>query len=216
MLKQLFSRNPAYIPHSPQQMAALLHAFKTVFTNNPLIYYWVHQIDAERFLFIDFFDASMLRYRGLEVLLIEGNSYSYYRLPGARVGGTGQVLPGDYKVSIHSPTGAGYLLQIKKNHLGRFELNRVAASSIHEFAHIELPIHVLEPSKFADELRAAITSGLEWAYQSYRSASAGGTASLHNPLAHAGVPEALKGLSEESDSLLWLLGQAISQGKTQS
>lgn len=212
MLKQLFNRNPPYTPHTPAQMAALLNAFKTTFALNPLIYYWVHQIDAERFLFIDFFDQSMLRYRGLEVLLIEGATFSYYRLPGARVGGTGEVAPGEYKVSIHSPSGAGYLLKIKKNPLGRFELNGVAAGSIHQLVtdHTELPIHVLEPSKFADELRAAVTAGVEWAYQHYRAADASVQARLQPTLQP--TARALAGVSAESDWLLWLLGLSFSQG----
>jgi len=194
-------------------MRSLLGAFSEMRDANPQICYWIHRLDAERLLITDFFHSSMLRYRGLEVVLIENETLSYYRLPGAKVGGTGHVPVGDYAVCITSPAGASFLLDIRKNHPGRFEVRALAPlkAGAAPGAYVELPRHVLEPSKFADEIKTAIAGSVEWTYRRYRSADSLQQPGLAEQLRSAPWLRAVQGASPDTDTYLWMLNESINQ-----
>ncbi|WP_211472056.1 hypothetical protein [Collimonas humicola] len=211
MLKQLFSREIPFERLSAGELQRLDGAFRKMVAQMPSICYWVHRLDAERLLITDFFHLSMLRYRGLEVVLLENGSISYYRLPGAKIGGTGHVPAGDYRVRIVSPAGAGFLLDIRKNHLGRLEVQSLApaAAETAPATHVELPLHVLETAKFADELKSAIASGVEWTYRSYRRAIALQQADMADELRLAPWLQTAQDISPEADTYLWMLNQPI-------
>ncbi|AJX35159.1 hypothetical protein [Burkholderia oklahomensis] len=211
MLRRLLYRETPFEPLTDAELRRLDAAFGEMVAGNPLIYYWVHRIDGGRWLITDFFHPSMLRYRGLEFVLVERGTVSYYRLPGAKVGGTGHVAAGDYRVSITSPAGAAFLTEIRKNALGRLELLGVSAvpAGGASPSHVELPRHPLEPSKFADEMKAAIAGGVEWVYRRYRSADDRAKAALADELRDARWPRAVRGASPETDTYLWMLEQSI-------
>lgn len=209
MLKRLLYRETPFERLSEGELQRLDSAFKGMVAAIGPVCHWVHRLDAERLLITDFFHSSMLRYRGLEVVLIENGAISYYRLPGAKVGGSGHVPAGDYRVRITSPAGAGFLLDVRKNHLGRFELLARApvAAADPSPTHVELPRHTLETSKFADELKGAIASGVEWTYRSYRHLHAAQQAALADQLRAAPWLLAAQGLSPDADACLWMLHQ---------
>lgn len=211
MLRRLLYREAKFERLSVGQMRSLLSAFSAMLDANPQICYWVHRLDAERLLITDFFHSSMLRYRGLEVVLIENEAISYYRLPGATVGGTGHVPAGDYAVRITSPAGVSFLLDIRKNHLGRFDVQAVAPlnAGAAPAAYVELPRHVLEPSKFADEIKAAIAGSVEWTYRRYRSADSLQQPGLAEQLRSAPWLRAVQGVSPDTDAYLWMLNESI-------
>jgi hypothetical protein len=211
MLKHLFYRETPFERLSAGELQRLDTALREMVAEMPSICYWAHRLDAERLLITDFFHSSMLRYRGLEVVLLENGAISYYRLPGAKVGGTGHVPAGDYQVRIVSPAGAGFLLDIRKNHLGRFEVQSLApaAPGTAPAPHVELSRHALDTSKFADEMKSAIASGVEWIYRSYRRASALQQASIADELRSAPWLQAAQGVSPEADAYLWMLNQPI-------
>ncbi|WP_186267933.1 hypothetical protein [Burkholderia gladioli] len=210
-LRRLLYRETPFEALAPAELQHLGSAFGEMVSAHPLIYYWVHRVDARRWLITDFFHASMLRYRGLEFVLIEDGTVSYYRLPGAKVGGTGHVPEGIYHVAITSGAGAAFRLSIRKNRTGRLELLEIApaAAGSTPGAHQELPRHVLEPSKFADELKAAIASGVEWCYRRHRSADAAARAALADEWRAARWPKAVRGSGTDSDAYLWMLEQSI-------
>lgn len=211
MLRRLFYRETPFERLNAGELQRLDTAFREMVAGIPPVCYWVHRLDAERLLITDFFHSSMLRYRGLEVVLIENGSVSYYRLPGAKAGGTGQVPVGDYWIRIVSPAGAGFLIDIRKNHLGRLELQSLtpATAGTAPASHVELPRHVLEASKFADEMKSAIISGVEWTYRSYRRANALQQARTAEELRLAPWLQAAQDITPEADAYLWMLNQPI-------
>ncbi len=135
MLRRLLYRETPFEPLTDAELRRLEAAFGEMVAGNPLIYYWVHRVDGARWLITDFFHPSMLRYRGLEFVLVERGTVSYYRLPGARVGGTGHVAAGDYRVSITSPAGAAFLIESRKTARGRLERHGVSAAPASGAAH---------------------------------------------------------------------------------
>ena len=68
---------------------------------------------------------------------------------------------------------------------------------------------MLEPSKFADELKTAIASGVEWCYRRHRSADALARAALADEWRAARWPKAVRGSGTDSDAYLWMLEQSI-------
>ncbi|MDQ1815077.1 hypothetical protein RBA41_17405 [Massilia sp. CCM 9210] len=211
MLKRLLYREAPFERLSADQLQRLDTAFRGMVSALAPTCYWVHRLDAQRLLITDFFHPSMLRYRGLEVVLVENGSISYFRLPGAKVGGTGQVPVGRYQVCITAPSGASFLLDVCKNHLGRFEMQALAplTAATPPSTHAGLPRHVLEPSKFADEMKGAIARGVEWTYRSIRQAHATRQTDLVEQLRAASWLRAAQGICPEVDAYLWMLNQPI-------
>lgn len=211
-LRRLLYRETPFQPLEDAELRHLDAAFTGIIEGNPLIYYWVHRIDAGRWLVTDFFHSSMLRYRGLEFVLVEHGTVSYYRLPGAKVGGTGHVPADLYHVAITSGAGAAFRISIRKNGFGRLELLGIERTpDAATTPHVELPRHVLEPSKFADEMKAAIAGGVEWFYRRYRSADPVAQAALADEWRQARWPRAVRGTSADSDTYLCMLEQSIAR-----
>lgn len=209
MLKRLLCRTHPYTRLSEGQLQALFFAFRKMIAYYPAIHYWVHRLDGERFLILDFHHPSMVKYRGLEVVLIDGREVAYYWLPGARAGGAGYVPPGVYQISVRALSGREYRINLRKNHLGRCILNDAAMIPLDQQTgrHPRLAPHWLEPSRFADEMKTSITRGMEWLYQSYRHAPAQRKIEIMAGFRHAELAPAVAGISPETDALLWMLNQ---------
>ncbi len=209
MLKQLLYRTYPYTPLSEGQLQALFSAFRKMIAYYPAIYYWTHRLDSERFLIMDFHHPSMLKYRGLEVVLIDGHEVAYYRLPGARAGGTGHVPAGVYQISMRALSGREYQVDLKKNHLGRCILNEAVVAPIGPQieCYPRISPHWLEPSRFADEMKTSVTRGMEWLYQSHRHAPTHRKMEIMAGFRHAELASAVAGISPEIDALLWMLNQ---------
>ncbi len=207
MLRRLLYREPRFDMLEEDKLRRLHSAFAAMVEAYPRAYYWIHRIDQERTLVLDFFHQSMLRYRGLEMVLIERGTVSYFRLPGAKVGGTGCVPPGDYRVRIESPTGTALQIDVRKNAVSRLDLLQCLPchADAAEREYPTLPRHILEPSKFADEMRQAIASGIEWIYRNYRHAGPPGRTAIADDLRNAAWPTEVEGVCRDADAYLWLL-----------
>lgn len=210
MLMRLLYRETPFERLNADQLQRLDSAYRQMVAALPQVCYWVHRLDAKCLLVTDFFHFSMLRYRGLEIVLLENGMVSYYRLPGAKTGGTGHVAAGDYRLRIVSPAGAAFLVDVRKNHLGRLEvLATTPAVGAAPATHVELPRRPLETSKFGDEMKAAIASVAEWTYRSYRRASAMQQAANAEELRSAAWLQTAQGVSVDADAYLWMLDQPI-------
>lgn len=166
MLRRIFYREAPFRWLSPTETQGIFEAFQKTLESCPEIFYWIHKLEND-FLVTDFKHTSMLRYRGLEIVLLSNSSVSYYRLPGAKAGGYGEVRPGTYHVKIRSELGDEYLLELSKTEFGMLTLreSRLAQGSVSENHYQSLQRHPLLTSKFADEMKSTIASGIEWLYQ---------------------------------------------------
>lgn len=207
MLRRLLYREARFEFRKEEELRQLHRAFRAMLDAYPRAYYWIHRIGPETVLITDFMHSSMLRYRGLEVVLIEGAAISYFRLPGARAGGRGHVPEGDYRVRIESPTGAAFVVDVRKNAVSRLQLLqcRPSAGDAAERDYLALPRRVLEPSKFADEMTLAITGGIEWIYRNYQEAEQARREAIIDGLRTASWPAAVAGVCDDADACLWLL-----------
>ncbi len=166
MLRRIFYREAPFRFLSTAETYRLFEAFRKTLDACPGIFYWVHKLEND-LLVTDFKHASMLRYRGLEVVLISDKAVSYYRLPGAKAGGRGEVRPGTYHVKIRSELGNHHLLELSKSDFGMITVrdSRLAQDPVFDNCHVSLQRHMLLTSKFADEMKCTIARGIEWLYQ---------------------------------------------------
>jgi hypothetical protein len=108
----------------------------------------------------------MVGYSGLEVVHVTPNHIDYYRLPGAKVGGRGRINPGVYAISIQSPGRKQHCLRIRKCEFGQLHLDEVCMDPVQDRqSFVPLKRHILDRSKFADEMRTIVERGIEWDYQ---------------------------------------------------
>lgn len=206
-LSRLFYREAPYEDLPAETLQRLRTALRALVDAHPGAFYWIHRIDERRMLVADFFHASMLRYRGLEMVLFEDDTISYFRLPGATTGGRGHVARGEYRVLIESPAGQAYRVDVRKNAMDRFEISscRPQPSADGDGDCVALPRHRLEPSKFADEMKQAIAGGVEWLYRSRRDAEPARRQAIDAALRDATWPAVVEGVCRDADVYLWML-----------
>lgn len=145
------------------ELRALFDAFACVMRLHPVVLYWVHRLNESEFLVSDFHHRSMVRYAGLEVVHVTPDEIGYYRLPGAKIGGRGRVEPRVYALAIQSPGRQMHHVRIRKDEFGRLHVDVCAPDDRDSFLPVKR--HLVDRSKFADEMRAVIERGLEWSYQ---------------------------------------------------
>lgn len=150
----------------PTELRAIFEAFSCVVRRHSIVLYWVHRLGDQEHLVSSFRHRSMLKYSGLEVVHVTPDAIGYYRLPGARVGGRGRVAPGVYSISIQAPSRERHYLRIRKCRHGQLHLDELCGRQAHDRPCFQaLERHVLDRSKFADEMRTIVERGIEWDYQ---------------------------------------------------
>jgi hypothetical protein len=165
-LRRLLYRELRFAALDDAQLQILFEAFACAVRLHAKILYWVHSLGEAEYVILGFRHASMLPYCGLEVVQLGPDDISYYRLPGAKAGGRGQVRPGVYPISIQAPKRRPHYLRIRKCQFGQLHLDEVCdepAEGQHRFEQLER--HKLDRSKFADEMRTLVDRCLEWDYQ---------------------------------------------------
>ncbi len=166
LFRRLFYREEPFDVLEPTQLRAIFEAFSCVARLHPVVLHWVHQLDEHEWLVSSFHHRSMLMYAALEVVHVTPDDIGYYRLPGAKIGGRGRVAPGLYPIVIGAPGGNRHHLRLRKCRHGQLHLDEVCAPTERDASSFQaLERHVLERSKFADEMRTIVERGLEWSYQ---------------------------------------------------
>jgi hypothetical protein len=166
MLRSWLYRETAFAVLDPPRLTALFEAFACVVRLHPVVLYWVHRLSDQEYLVANFKHRSMVRYSGLELVHVAPDYIGYYRLPGAKVGGRGTVKPGVYCICIRSPGRHTHCLRIRKCEFGQLHLDEVCRHSMSD-TELFLPLqrHVLDRSKFADEMTMLVEQGIEWGFQ---------------------------------------------------
>jgi hypothetical protein len=164
--RRLLYREEPFVVLDAAELAAIFEAFSCVVRLHPLVLYWVHRLNDQEYLVTSFQHRSMVGYSGLEVVHVTPENVGYYRLPGARMGGRGWIVPGVYSISIQSPERGKHYLRIRKCQFDQLHVDEVCVHPVQRpESFLALTRHVLDPSKFADEMRAVVERGIEWDYQ---------------------------------------------------
>jgi hypothetical protein len=164
--RRLFYREDPFDALDAAELAAIFEAFACVVRLHPVVLYWVRRLNDQEYLVFNFQHRSMAGYAGLEVVHVTPDHIGYYRLPGAKTGGRGRTEPGVYSITIQSPGRGKHYLRIRKCEFGQLHLDEVCINpgqGAESFLAVKR--HVLNRSKFADEMRTIVERGIEWDYQ---------------------------------------------------